>query len=158
MFVHVWVCLYVFVCVCVCVSLNKFFFGVNVGVCENLSVLVCFCVCMYSGVCVLSETVFGSFPKIVEKCRKYFRHFSEAAQTCTLFTIPFANLRGNVMRTFLGKSDFYWPLMVLAEQWQYMPMSSLSRVLFIRCSFNFLQTEGLQTDRSRYFRHFLTIF
>ena len=22
------------------------------------------------------------------------------------------------MRTFLGKSDFYWPLMVLAEQWQ----------------------------------------
>ena len=22
------------------------------------------------------------------------------------------------MRTLLGKSDFYWPLMVLAEQWQ----------------------------------------
>ena len=28
----------------------------------------------------------------------------------------FANLRGNVVRTVLGKSDFYWPLMVLAEQ------------------------------------------
>ena len=33
-------------------------------------------------------------------------------------SILFANLRGNVTRTFLGKSDFYWPLMVLAEQWQ----------------------------------------
>ena len=38
--------------------------------------------------------------------------------TCTLFTIPFANVRWNVMRTILGKSAVYWPLMVLAEQWQ----------------------------------------
>ena len=57
--------------------------------------------------------------------RKYHRSISKiyvsvigGGQTCTFFTIPFANLRGNVMRTFLGKSDFYWPLMVLAEQWQ----------------------------------------
>ena len=33
------------------------------------------------------------------------------------FTIPFAILRGTVMRTFLGKFGFYWALMVLAEQW-----------------------------------------
>ena len=38
---------------------------------------------------------------------------------CTFLTIPFAKLRGNVVRTFLGRSDFYWPLMLLAEQWQY---------------------------------------
>ena len=37
---------------------------------------------------------------------------------CTVFAIPLANLRGNVVRTFLGKSDFYWALVVLAEQWQ----------------------------------------
>ena len=41
-----------------------------------------------------------------------------SGQTCTFFTIPFANFRGNVMRTFLGNSDFYCPFMVLAEQWQ----------------------------------------
>ena len=42
------------VCVCVCVSLSTFlcFFGVSVGVCENLSVLVCFCVSLNDFACV----------------------------------------------------------------------------------------------------------
>ena len=51
--------------------------------------------------------------------------------TCTFLTIPFAKLRGNVVRTFLGKSDFYWPLMVLAEQWQ---CSLYANVLFVQSS------------------------
>ena len=28
--------------------------------------------------------------------------FGGGGQTCTVFTIPFANLKGNVVRTFLG--------------------------------------------------------
>ena len=51
--------------------------------------------------------------------------------TCTFLTIPFAKLRGNVVRTFLGKSDFYWPLMLLAEQWQ---CSLYANVLFVQSS------------------------
>ena len=35
------------------------------------------------------------------------------------------------MRTFLGKSDFYWPLMLLAEQWQ---CSLYANVLFVQSS------------------------
>ena len=35
------------------------------------------------------------------------------------------------MRTFWGKSDFYWPLVVLAEQWQ---CSLYSNVLFVQSS------------------------
>ena len=58
------------------------------------------------------------------------------------------------MRTFLGKSDFCWPLMVLAEQWQ---CSLYANVLFVQSSvptmfLHFLQTDGLQTDGSRLFR------
>ena len=53
------------------------------------------------------------------------------------------------MRTFLGKSDFYWPLMVLAEQWQcplYANVLSVqSSVPTTLCSYHFLQTDGLQT-------------
>ena len=56
---------------------------------------------------------------------------SEAATRALFFTIPFANLRGNVVRTFLGKSDFYWPLMLLAEQWQ---CSLYANVLFVQSS------------------------
>ena len=40
-------------------------------------------------------------------------------------------VRGNVVRTFLGKSDFYWPLMLLAEQWQ---CSLYANVLFVQSS------------------------
>ena len=58
------------------------------------------------------------------------------------------------MRTFLGKSDFYWPLMLLAEQWH---CSLYANVLFVQSSvptmfLHFLQTDGLQTDGSRLFR------
>ena len=79
---------------------------------------------------------------------------SGSGQTCTFFTIPFANLRGNAMRTFLGKSDFYWPLMVLAEQWQ---CSLYANVPSVQNSVptmfpHFLQTDGLQTDGSSLFR------
>ena len=67
------------------------------------------------------------------------------------FTIPFANLRGNVTRTFLGKSDFYWPVMVLAEQWQ---CSMYANVLSVLGSVPtmFLQFLGLRRDGSRLFR------
>ena len=59
------------------------------------------------------------------------------------------------MRTFLGRSDFYWPLMVLAETVAMLSVCqcpSLSRVLFLLCSYIFLQTDGLQTDGSRLLR------
>ena len=77
-------------------------------------------------------------------------------QTRIFLTIPFTKLRGNVVRTFLGKSDFYWPLMLLAEQWQ---CSLYANVLFVQSSVPtmflhiFLQTDGLQTDGSRLFRN-----
>ena len=69
------------------------------------------------------------------------------------FTISFAILRGNVMRTFLEKSDFYWPLMVLAEQWQ---CSLYANVLTVQSSvptmfLHFLKTDGLQTNGPRLF-------
>ena len=78
--------------------------------------------------------------------------FSEAAKGVLFSTIPFANLRGNAMRTFLRKSDFYWPLMVLAEQWQ---CSLYANVLSVQSSvptmfLQFLQTDGLQTDGSAF--------
>ena len=66
--------------------------------------------------------------------------FVGGGHTCTFFTIPFANLRGNVVRTFF-----------LGSLISTVPMSSVSRVLFLLCSFNFLQTDGLQTD-GRLFR------
>ena len=74
--------------------------------------------------------------------------------TWTFLTIPFAKLRGNVVRTFLRKSDFYWPLMLLAEQWQ---CSLYANVLFVQSSvptmfLHFLQMDVLQTDGSRLFR------
>ena len=81
---------------------------------------------------------------------------SEAAKRALFFVIPFAHLRGNVMRTILGKSDFYWPVMVLAEQWQ---CSLYANVLSVQSSvptmfLHFLQTDGLQTDGSRLFEVF----
>ena len=59
------------------------------------------------------------------------------------------------MRTFLGKSDFHWPLMVLAEQWQ-CPL--YANVLSVQSSvptmfLHFLQTDGLQTDGPRLFQN-----
>ena len=57
------------------------------------------------------------------------------------------------MRTFLGKSDFYWLLMVLAEQWQ---CSLYANVLSVQSSvptmfLHFcLQTDGLQTDEAAF--------
>ena len=69
------------------------------------------------------------------------KSLSEAAKRAFFFTIPFANLRGNVVRTFLGKSDFYWPLMVLVQCSLCFPMSYAnvlsvqSSVPCILCSF-----------------------
>ena len=43
-----------------------------------------------------------------------------------------------IMRTVLGESDFYWPLMVLAEQWQcslyanVLPVQSSVSAMFLR--------------------------
>ena len=66
---------------------------------------------------------------------------------------PCANLRGKVTKTFLGKSDFSWPLMVLAEQWQRSVCQCPLCPEF--CSYYvpsfFSQTDGLQRDRSRSF-------
>ena len=58
------------------------------------------------------------------------------------------------MRTFLGKSDFYWPLMVLAGQRQ---CSLYANILSAQSSvptmfLHFLQTDRIQTDGSRRFR------
>ena len=68
----------------------------------------------YAQPAFLGEKLKGSLPHL------YFSH-----------SIPFAKLRGNVVRTLLGKSDFYWPLMVLAEQWQ---CSLYANVLFVQSS------------------------
>ena len=49
------------------------------------------------------------------------------------------------MRTFLGKSDFYWRLMVLAEQWQRSLHANVLSVQREFCSYNVPSIVGKRT-------------
>ena len=70
------------------------------------------------------------------------------------FHHSFCKFKREHSENVFGKSDFHWPFMVLAEQWQ---CSLYANVLSVQSSvptmfLHFLQTDGLQTDGSRLFR------
>ena len=102
----------------------------GVSVCLRLSTFARVCLRFRLRVCLRLSA-------FVSVCLRLFAF----ARICLRPALLRPPLRDTEMRTFWGKSDFYWPWMVLAEQWQcslYAPMSSLSRLLFLLCSFYFL--------------------
>ena len=96
--------------------------------------------------------IFGAdFSRFTQSFSRFIRDINGEKNLVVddFFTVSFSRftpsrLRGNVVRTFLSQQNSGNALCV--------PMSSLSRVLFLLCSFNFLQTDGSQTDGSRLFR------
>ena len=85
-------------------------------------------------VCLLDSPFFRRRPNL------YFFHHS------------FCKFKRERSENVFGKSDFHWPLVVLAEEWHcslYANVQSSVPTMFLHF---LLQTDGLQTDGSRLFR------
>ena len=121
---------------------------------------------MFKGI-FFDTCVFKTHRRAVYQCLKkpsaLFRHASVFLNTrrrpnLYFFHHSFCKFKRERSENVSGKSDFHWPLMFdgpgrSSGNALSMPMSSLSRVLFLLCSFIFLQTDGLRTDGSRLFRN-----